>query len=89
MDPVVDALTEEITHDQQNPEKLHTLGRSLDRVLRVELLQHSSMARWWIPRGNVGQGFERPDVLLNTIWKYQCMVDFRRERRHLLPEKRR
>ncbi|MEL4419772.1 ABC transporter substrate-binding protein, partial [Shewanella algae] len=34
MDPVVDALTEKIARNQQHPEKLLTLGRSLDRVLQ-------------------------------------------------------
>ncbi|WP_374939817.1 extracellular solute-binding protein [Vibrio sp. T187] len=86
-DPVVDQLTDEISRNQQNPDKLLVLGRSLDRVLQWNF--------YIIPQWHVGKyriaswdKFERPDVLP----KYDLGVDtwwISDKKSSLLPEKRR
>lgn len=86
-DPVVDLLTEEISKNQENPEKLLVLGRSLDRVLQWNF--------YIIPQWHVGKyriaswdKFQRPEVLP----KYALGVDtwwISDEKAALLPEKRR
>ncbi|MBJ2148282.1 ABC transporter substrate-binding protein [Vibrio sp. IB15] len=87
MDPVVDALTEEIARNQQNPEKLLTLGRSLDRVLQWNFY---NIPQWHVGEYRVAMWdkFERPDVLP----KYDLGIDtwwISEEKAALLPEKRR
>ncbi|MGF1838339.1 extracellular solute-binding protein [Vibrio atlanticus] len=87
MDPVVDALTEEIARNQQHPEKLLTLGRSLDRVLQWNFY---NIPQWHVGEYRVAMWdkFERPDVLP----KYDLGIDtwwISEEKAALLPEKRR
>ncbi|KAA8601139.1 ABC transporter substrate-binding protein [Vibrio cyclitrophicus] len=87
MDPVVDALTEEIARSQQHPEKLLTLGRSLDRVLQWNFY---NIPQWHVGEYRVAMWdkFERPDVLP----KYDLGIDtwwISEEKAALLPEKRR
>ncbi|WP_017092020.1 extracellular solute-binding protein [Vibrio splendidus] len=87
IDPVVDALTEEIARNQQNPEKLLTLGRSLDRVLQWNFY---NIPQWHVGEYRVAMWdkFERPDVLP----KYDLGIDtwwISEEKAALLPEKRR
>ncbi|MFA0112620.1 extracellular solute-binding protein [Vibrio sp. 10N.261.46.E11] len=87
MDPVVDALTEQIASNQQNPEKLLTLGRSLDRVLQWNFY---NIPQWHVGEYRVAMWdkFERPDVLP----KYDLGIDtwwISEEKAALLPEKRR
>ena len=85
--PVVDKLTEEIAKNQQDPEKLLTLGRALDRVLQwgfyIIPQWHTSMYRvaMW-------DKFGRP----NEIPKYDLGVDtwwVDKQKAQKLPEKRR
>ncbi|CDT80053.1 putative ABC-type oligopeptide/dipeptide transport system, periplasmic component [Vibrio coralliirubri] len=87
IDPVVDALTEEIARNQQHPEKLLTLGRSLDRVLQWNFY---NIPQWHVGEYRVAMWdkFERPDVLP----KYDLGIDtwwISEEKAALLPEKRR
>ncbi|MEZ9700869.1 extracellular solute-binding protein [Vibrio sp. 10N.261.46.E12] len=87
MDPVVDALTEEIARNQQDPEKLLTLGRSLDRVLQWNFY---NIPQWHVGEYRVAMWdkFERPNVLP----KYDLGIDtwwISEEKAALLPEKRR
>ncbi|MEZ9358438.1 extracellular solute-binding protein [Vibrio cyclitrophicus] len=87
MDPVVDALTEKIARNQQHPEKLLTLGRSLDRVLQWNFY---NIPQWHVGEYRVAMWdkFERPDVLP----KYDLGIDtwwISEEKAALLPEKRR
>ncbi|OEF09607.1 antibiotic ABC transporter substrate-binding protein [Vibrio genomosp. F10 str. 9ZB36] len=87
MDPVVDHLTSEISTNQQNPDKLLTLGRALDRVLQWNY--------YIIPQWHIGQyrvatwdKFERPAVMP----KYDLGVDtwwVSEEKSAKLPDKRR
>lgn len=87
MDPVVDALTDQIADNQDNPEKLLALGRSLDRVLQWNFY---IIPQWYIKKYRVAtwDKFERPDVLP----KYDLGVDswwISKEKAELLPAKRR
>nr|WP_238336730.1 extracellular solute-binding protein [Vibrio sp. S12_S33] len=87
MDPVVDKLTEEIAENQENPEKLLTLGRALDRVLQWNFY---IIPQWYLSQYRVAtwDKFERPqlmpkyDIGIDTWW-----VSEQKEQR--LPEKRR
>ncbi|WP_428812321.1 extracellular solute-binding protein [Vibrio makurazakiensis] len=86
-DPVVDQLTDDISKNQQNPEKLLALGRSLDRVLQWNFY---IIPQWHVGKYRVASWdkFSRPDVLpkydlgVDTWW-----VDDKKSA--LLPEKRR
>lgn len=86
-DPVVDALTEEIVENQQNPDKLLPLGRALDRVLQWNFY---IIPQWHIGKYRVAMWdkFERPEVMptyelgIDTWWISQ-------DKTQLLPEKRR
>ncbi len=87
MDPVIDSLTEQIAKSQEEPEKLLSLGRALDRILQWNFYiipqWHSSLYRvaMW-------DKFERPsempkyDLGLDTWWVVKDKAD-------KLPEKRR
>ncbi|MDE1222458.1 extracellular solute-binding protein [Vibrio aestuarianus] len=87
MDPVVDKLTEEIADNQEDPEKLLTLGRALDRVLQWNFY---IIPQWYLSQYRVAtwDKFERPqlmpkyDIGIDTWW-----VSEQKEQR--LPEKRR
>lgn len=87
MDPVIDSLTEQIAKNQEDPDKLLSLGRALDRVLQWNFYiipqWHSStyrVAMW--------DKFERPDEMpkydlgLDTWWVSE-------QKASKLPEKRR
>lgn len=87
MDPVIDDLTLQIAKNQQQPKKLLSLGRALDRILQWNFYiipqWHSSLYRvaMW-------DKFERPSVMpkydlgLDTWWISQHKAE-------KLPEKRR
>jgi microcin C transport system substrate-binding protein len=87
MDPVIDDLTLQISKNQEQPKKLLSLGRALDRILQWNFYiipqWHSSLYRvaMW-------DKFERPSVMpkydlgLDTWW-------FSKEKAEKLPEKRR
>jgi len=87
MDPVIDSLTEQIAKSQEDPEKLLSLGRALDRVLQWNFYiipqWHSS-----IYRVAMWDKFERPesmpkyDLGLDTWWVSE-------QKASQLPEKRR
>ncbi|WP_425608524.1 extracellular solute-binding protein [Vibrio aestuarianus] len=87
MDPVIDKLTEEIAENQEDPEKLLTLGRALDRVLQWNFY---IIPQWYLSQYRVAtwDKFERPqlmpkyDIGIDTWW-----VSEQKEQR--LPEKRR
>lgn len=87
MNPVIDALTDEIADNQDNPEKLLALGRSLDRVLQWN---YFAIPQWYIKKYRVAtwDKFERPDVLptydlgIDTWW-------VSKEKAQKLPVKRR
>ncbi|MCW8346407.1 extracellular solute-binding protein [Vibrio sp. ZSDZ65] len=87
MDPVVDALTDEIADHQDNPKQLLALGRALDRVLQWN---YYIIPQWYIKKYRVAtwDKFERPDVLptydlgIDTWW-------VSKEKADKLPEKRR
>ncbi|MGF1748517.1 extracellular solute-binding protein [Vibrio cionasavignyae] len=87
MDPVIDALTDEIADNQDNPEQLLALGRALDRVLQWN---YYIIPQWYIKKYRVAtwDKFERPDVLptydlgIDTWW-------VSKEKADKLPEKRR
>lgn len=87
MDPVIDQLTQDIVKNQQNPEKLLALGRSLDRVLQWN---YYIIPQWYIGKYRVAMWdkFERPEVMP----KYDLGIDtwwISQEKSSLLPEKRR
>lgn len=87
MDPVIDDLTFQISKNQEQPKKLLSLGRALDRILQWNFYiipqWHSSLYRvaMW-------DKFERPSVMpkydlgLDTWW-------ISKEKAEKLPEKRR
>ncbi len=87
MDPVIDDLTLQISKNQEQPKKLLSLGRALDRILQWNFYiipqWHSSLYRvaMW-------DKFERPSVMpkydlgLDTWW-------ISKEKAEKLPEKRR
>lgn len=72
-DPVIDALTEQIAQNQQNPPQLVALGRALDRVLQWNFYL---IPQWYTGMYRVASWdkFERPDVMpdydlgLDTWW---------------------
>ncbi|WP_428800738.1 extracellular solute-binding protein [Vibrio kyushuensis] len=86
-DPAVDYLTQAIADNQQNPEKLLALGRSLDRVLQWNFYM---VPQWHYSKYRVAtwDKFERPDVRpdydlgIDTWW-------VSKEKASKLPEKRR
>ncbi|PNH82142.1 extracellular solute-binding protein [Vibrio diazotrophicus] len=87
MDPVIDDLTFQISKNQEQPKKLLSLGRALDRILQWNFYiipqWHSSLYRvaMW-------DKFERPSV----IPKYDLGLDtwwISKEKAEKLPEKRR
>lgn len=87
VDPVIDSLTEQISKSQQDPEKLLTLGRALDRVLQWNFY---TIPQWHLGKYRVAMWdkFERPD----TLPKYDLGVDtwwISQDKAKLLPEKRR
>jgi microcin C transport system substrate-binding protein len=87
IDPVIDSLTEQISKSQQDPEKLLTLGRALDRVLQWNFY---TIPQWHLGKYRVAMWdkFERPD----TLPKYDLGVDtwwISQDKAKLLPEKRR
>ncbi|MGF1695335.1 extracellular solute-binding protein [Vibrio lamellibrachiae] len=87
MEPVVDHLTNEISANQQNPEKLLTLGRALDRVLQWN---YYIIPQWHISQHRVASWdkFERP----STMPRYDLGIDtwwISEEKAAKLPEKRR
>ncbi len=87
MDPAIDGLTQKIAQSQEEPEKLLSLGRALDRILQWNFYiipqWHSS-----IYRVAMWDKFERPAVMpkydlgLDTWWISE-------EKASKLPEKRR
>lgn len=87
MDPVIDDLTLQISKNQEQPKKLLSLGRALDRILQWNFYiipqWHSSLYR-----GAMWDKFERPSVMpkydlgLDTWW-------ISKEKAEKLPEKRR
>jgi microcin C transport system substrate-binding protein len=85
--PVVDALTQDIAKSQEDSEKLHALGRALDRVLTWNFYM---IPQWYISQYRVAtwDKFERPtsmpkyDLGIDTWWVSQ-------EKAAKLPEKRR
>ncbi len=87
MDPVIDDLTMKIAENQQNPTKLLSLGKALDRVLQWNF--------FIIPQWHVGEyrvamwdKFERP----NEMPQYDLGVDtwwISEDKASKLPEKRR
>lgn len=86
-DPVIDDLTDLIEQNQQNPENLLALGRSLDRVLQWNFY---IIPQWYIKKYRVAtwDKFERPDVLPT----YDLGVDtwwVSKEKAEKLPAKRR
>ncbi|MCK6264705.1 extracellular solute-binding protein [Vibrio sp. ZSDE26] len=86
-EPVVDYLTEEISANQQNPEKLLTLGRALDRVLQWN---YYIIPQWHISQYRVASWdkFERP----STMPRYDLGIDtwwISEDKAAKLPEKRR
>ncbi len=86
-DPVIDDLTDLIEQNQQNPESLLALGRSLDRVLQWNFY---IIPQWYIKKYRVAtwDKFERPDVLPT----YDLGVDtwwISEEKAEKLPAKRR
>ena len=87
IDPVIDSLTEQISKSQQDPEKLLTLGRALDRVLQWNFY---TIPQWHLGKYRVAMWdkFERPD----TLPKYDLGIDtwwISQDKAKLLPEKRR
>lgn len=87
MDPVIDDLTLQISKNQEQPKKLLSLGRALDRILQWNFYiipqWHSSLYRvaMW-------DKFERPSVMP----KYDLGLDswwISKEKAEKLPEKRR
>ncbi|SEG54177.1 extracellular solute-binding protein [Vibrio hangzhouensis] len=86
-DPVIDDLTDLIEQNQESPENLLVLGRSLDRVLQWNFY---IIPQWYIKKYRVAtwDKFERPDVLPT----YDLGVDtwwVSKEKAEKLPEKRR
>ncbi|KII75386.1 extracellular solute-binding protein [Vibrio renipiscarius] len=86
-DPVVDQLTQEIAKNQQNPDKLLSLGRALDRVLQWN---YYIIPQWHIGKYRVAMWdkFDRPEVMP----KYELGIDtwwIDQEKSQQLPEKRR
>nr|WP_117233941.1 extracellular solute-binding protein [Vibrio maerlii] len=87
MSPAVDALTQQITENQQDPEMLLNLGRSLDRVLQWNFY---IIPQWHLNKYRVAMWdkFERPavqptyDLGVDTWWISE-------EKASKLPEKRR
>lgn len=87
IDPVVDALTQQIADNQSNPELLLDLGRALDRVLQWN---YYIIPQWHSGSYRVAMWdkFERPDLMP----KYDLGIDtwWISEQKSLkLPEKRR
>lgn len=87
MDPVVDKLTEEIAANQEDPEKLLTLGRALDRVLQWNFY---IIPQWYLSQYRVAtwDKFERPQIMP----KYDIGIDtwwVSEQKEQQLPEKRR
>jgi microcin C transport system substrate-binding protein len=85
-DPVVDALTMEIADNQEDPEKLLSLGRALDRYLQWNF---SIIPQWHssIYRVATWDKFERPEVTP----KYDLAIDtwwVSKEKASKLPAKR-
>ncbi len=85
-DPVVDYLTEQIVKNQQNSDKLLSLGRALDRVLQWNFYM---IPQWFISeyRVAVWDKFERSE----TIPKYDLGLDtwwISKEKASKLPERR-
>ncbi|MDN3696282.1 extracellular solute-binding protein [Vibrio cortegadensis] len=86
MDPAVDALTEQISNSQEDPEKLLSLGRALDRVLQWN---HYIIPQWFVGEYRVASWdkFERPEILpeydlgIDTWW-------VSKQKAAKLPEKR-
>ncbi|KHT47294.1 antibiotic ABC transporter substrate-binding protein [Vibrio sinaloensis] len=86
MDPIVDELTEQIAKSQQNPDKLLTLGKALDRVLQWN---YYVIPQWHLSKYRVAMWdkFERPA----TMPKYDLGQDtwwVSKEKAQKLPEKR-
>ncbi len=87
LDPVVDALTDDIAKNQQHPQKLLYLGRALDRVLQWNFY---IIPQWYLSKYRVAtwDKFERPEVMptydlgVDTWWVSQ-------QKAAKLPEKRR
>ncbi len=87
IDPVVDALTDDIAKNQQHPEKLLSLGRALDRVLQWNFY---IIPQWYLSKYRVAtwDKFERPEIMptydlgVDTWWVSQ-------QKAAKLPEKRR
>ncbi|MDN3617546.1 extracellular solute-binding protein [Vibrio gallaecicus] len=87
IDPVVDALTEQIAKSQSDSEKLSALGPAFDRVLQWNFYL---IPQWYSGKYRVAMWdkFERP----STLPKYDLGVDtwwVSEEKAALLPEKRR
>lgn len=87
MDPVIDQLTQDIAKNQQDPDKLLALGRSLDRILQWN---YYIIPQWYIGKYRVAMWdkFERPEVMP----KYDLGIDtwwISQEKSLQLPEKRR
>ncbi|MEF1172428.1 extracellular solute-binding protein [Vibrio sinaloensis] len=86
MDPIVDELTEQIAKSQQNPDKLLTLGKALDRVLQWN---YYVIPQWHLSKYRVAMWdkFERPAIMP----KYDLGQDtwwVSKEKAQKLPEKR-
>lgn len=87
MDSVIDDLTMQIAENQQDPEKLLSLGRALDRVLQWNFY---IIPQWHVSEYRVAMWdkFERPEVMpkydlgLDTWWISEAKANN-------LPEKRR
>ena len=70
MDPTIDALTESIVKNQENPEKLLPLGRALDRVLQWNFF---IIPQWHVSKYRIAvwDKFDRP----KTMPKYSLAID--------------
>ncbi|MBY7794366.1 extracellular solute-binding protein [Vibrio fluvialis] len=87
MDPVIDELTMQIAKNQENPDKLKSLGKALDRILQWNFYL---IPQWYTSMYRVAtwDKFERPaempkyDLGIDTWWISQ-------EKAQKLPEKRR
>ena len=86
-DPAIDYLTEQIAENQENPDKLLSLGRALDRVLQWNFYV---IPQWHISMFRVSSWdkFSRPDVRPKySLGRDTWWIDT--EKAAKLPEKRR
>ncbi|WP_409996830.1 extracellular solute-binding protein [Photobacterium rosenbergii] len=86
-DPAIDYLTEQIAENQENPDKLLSLGRALDRVLQWNFYV---IPQWHISMFRVSSWdkFSRPDVRPKySLGRDTWWID--NEKAAKLPEKRR